>query len=208
MKALFTAVVAAMALACAAPEPNPSHGELHKGAYRPVRGSPTFNPTTDAPHTFRPGQPSPVQPGPRPARVLPQTPDTRKEPGIWAANPPEDKPVVTFNWDVPVPEDDDEAASRIKACAAVMKASSVKALHKFAVEQFDRTNIRWRMCWPHYATAFCLGQRLAEVASEKERALLGRAIDFANQSMGDACSGGGWWSPGFTDAVKDAWRKR
>lgn len=55
--------------------------------FRPA-APPSFNPAEDAPHTFEPGRPSPLQPGPRPTRVLPETPETRKEPGLWAATPP------------------------------------------------------------------------------------------------------------------------
>jgi hypothetical protein len=75
-------------LLCLACAPASSPGTYAKGTYRPPVRAPTFSPSEDAPHTFEPGRPAPVQPGPIPARVLPQTPETRKGPGIWAGDEP------------------------------------------------------------------------------------------------------------------------
>lgn len=53
--------------------------------------APPFNPMTDAPITI--GHPGTIHPGPRiepnpkPTRVLPQTPETRREDGLWAGGP-------------------------------------------------------------------------------------------------------------------------
>lgn len=63
---------------------------LAQPAVRPA--PPAFNPAQDAPHTV--GQPGYLEPQrvhppePRPTRVLPETPETRRGPGIWATNPP------------------------------------------------------------------------------------------------------------------------
>lgn len=78
-------VLAISLLTYCAPSPSRAY---EKGAYRPVQ-PPAFTPTEDAPHTFRPERKPDVQPGPKPVRVLPETPETRRGPGIWAANPPE-----------------------------------------------------------------------------------------------------------------------
>jgi hypothetical protein len=53
--------------------------------------APAFNPTLDAPITTgQPGYVGPAENLPHSPhrRVLPETPDTRKEPGLWAAEPP------------------------------------------------------------------------------------------------------------------------
>lgn len=74
---------------CTTAEPRPD--TLEKGAYRPVR-PPVFTPAEDAPHTVgAPHTLSPgvyVEPGPRPSRVLPQTPATAREPGLWSGDQP------------------------------------------------------------------------------------------------------------------------
>jgi hypothetical protein len=74
-----------LTVSCAAPQ-----REYHQGAYRPV--APTFVPSQDAPHTVgQPGHVRPdvyVEPGPRPSRVLPQTPATAREPGLWGGDEP------------------------------------------------------------------------------------------------------------------------
>lgn len=76
-----------LALACAGPERIPS--TYAQGAPMPPR-PPPFNPAQDAPHTVgQPGHLAPPvrpQPNPVPGRVLPQTPETRREPGIWASD--------------------------------------------------------------------------------------------------------------------------
>jgi hypothetical protein len=84
---ILSAVLLSLAMGCSSGKPS----EYQRGTYRPAPAAPrapTFTPTEDAPNTFQPGQPSPVQPGPRPARVLPETPETRKGPGLWSTNPP------------------------------------------------------------------------------------------------------------------------
>lgn len=76
--------------ACAAPERH----ELRDGA--PVRTAPVFvtpgyTPAGAGLPEYMPGHPEPVriEPNPRPARLLPQTPETRREPRIWATNEPD-----------------------------------------------------------------------------------------------------------------------
>jgi hypothetical protein len=73
-------------MACATASPT----EYKQGVYTPAR-APTFNPVEDAPHTV--GQPGYVgRPESLPRspnkRILPQTPETRQEPGLWAGDEP------------------------------------------------------------------------------------------------------------------------
>lgn len=79
LKTPFLALI--LCLGCATSTPT----TYEKGAYRPA---PAFDPATRAPHTFPPGTPSQAQPRPKPTRVLPQTPETRREPTLWATTPP------------------------------------------------------------------------------------------------------------------------
>lgn len=73
--------------ACAAPERH----ELRDGA--PVRPAPVFvtpgyTPAGAGLPEYMPGPPEPVrvEPNPRPTRLLPQTPESRRGPGIWAGD--------------------------------------------------------------------------------------------------------------------------
>lgn len=98
--------ILAVMFSCATPPP-PSTYE--KGVLRPfaARPQPKVGPTYD-PHV----DPAPPQPQPVPRRHLPQTPETRKEPGIWAGDEPKDKPqllpVVGIVLPVPDVEDEDD----------------------------------------------------------------------------------------------------
>jgi hypothetical protein len=74
--------VFAFFVACASAPTTLQRGTLTRpppARHRPGVGAPVHDPR--APH------PS-VEPGPRPTRVLPQTPETRREPGIWATESP------------------------------------------------------------------------------------------------------------------------
>lgn len=95
------AVLLLLLAACSAPQPT-----YQKGAYRPVR-APTFHPTEDAPNPYAPPQvrPMPPQPQPKPKRLLPQTPETRRGPGIWGTEPPRgDYHELTRHLGDPIPE--------------------------------------------------------------------------------------------------------
>jgi hypothetical protein len=85
---------------------------------------PAFNPTTDAPHTVgQPGYLAPhvePEPGPKHGRVLPQTPDTRREPGIWAGGKPPatGAGVVVLETIILLPEpDEQEPMAMARSCA-------------------------------------------------------------------------------------------
>jgi hypothetical protein len=194
----------ALVVGCAAPEPG--HGDLKKGAYRPPVRAPTFSPTDDAPHTFRPGQPPQVEPGPRPTRVLPETPTTRRGPGLWATTPPvaSSEPghaPEMFNWDAPLPEDDDEAAARIKACANDMRATSPTILRQYDIDRLDRiAKDAWRACWPHSLVLYCLVAeqkamdplRPLDQIRQKHWDTLDRAIERAQLSWAEHCNAAPW----------------
>lgn len=112
--------VAALLAACATSRPT----EYHQGAFVPPPPAPV-RPGVGAPVVGQPGQPSPVQPGPRPTRVLPETPETRREPGIWAGDPPRAplSPVpLILGVPLPVPPDGDptEAATPAHFCSNLL----------------------------------------------------------------------------------------
>lgn len=115
---------------------------------RPGVGLPTFEPHTKT---------LPPEPQPKPTRLLPETPETRRGPGFWASDaPPQDEPAVAFNWNVPLPEKDGEAAAKIEACAKDMAVASPRVPHKHIVDKLDTIAIVWRECWPHHAVLSCL----------------------------------------------------
>jgi hypothetical protein len=92
---------------------------------------PAFNPAQDAPHTIgQPGhlRPQPkVEPGPQPTRVLPQTPETMRQPSIYAGDDP--KPGTrTVVLGVPIPLEEEE--TRLPAserCSFALAAATVAA---------------------------------------------------------------------------------
>lgn len=82
-------VLSVVLLACSGPQRAEST-EYRRGTYAPVRPAPA-RPGVGAPVVGQPGYVGPIEGIPRSpyGRVLPQTPETRREPGIWAAdNPP------------------------------------------------------------------------------------------------------------------------
>jgi hypothetical protein len=187
---LLSAVVAITA--CTSPESS----EFHKGTLTRPPPAPAARPGVGAPMY---GQPGPqMHPRSPHGRVLPETPETRKGPGIWAAHPPDDAPTITFNWDVPVPEDDDEAAEQLRKCAKTMEGASARTLQKHDVERLDRININWRLCWPHMAVLHCIDRergkygslhpRLVE-ANRQVNAALGRARIGAEEAYAERCNG-------------------
>jgi hypothetical protein len=104
MKRLVVLSIIAAISACATPEP--SHGDLHQGVPRPP-ARPVFVPRQDAPHKV--GQPGTLAPpreyprAPPGQRVLPQTPESRNEPGIWATGSPPSTQKQPAILGVPIP---------------------------------------------------------------------------------------------------------
>jgi hypothetical protein len=132
---LFLAVLALSALTyCSSTPDTPS--EYHQGAYRappppvlrPGVGAPTYSPH------LQPG--IQVEPGPKLQRALPQTPETQRQPGIWASDAPEEEgpSVELFKvpWPLPPEAKDSEAAmARAKECAAELTQQAWKS-HEIA----------------------------------------------------------------------------
>ncbi len=86
----------AVLMGCASTTPERS--ELHRGTFappppapaRPGVGLPTYDPQVN---------PLPPQPNPKPARLLPQTPETARQPGIWATKSPEQEEYERWSAD-------------------------------------------------------------------------------------------------------------
>jgi hypothetical protein len=146
-----------------------------------------------------------MEPNPKPVRVLPETPGTRKGPGLWAVTPPvaSSEPghaPEMFNWDVPLPEDDDEAAAKIKACAKDMKAVSPKVLRQPDIDKMDRVAIVWRECWPHSLVLYCLDAeqkgmgpfRPLDRIRQRHWDALERAAKRAQLSWAEHCNAAPW----------------
>jgi len=139
----LAAAALAAHMACSSQQPRP----YEQGALRPVR-TPIFSPDEDAPHTFQPGQPSPVQPGPRPTRVLPETPETRRGPGIWASEEPPGEDVAPKILGVPIPFPPDAKTGADKAttylCASLMTEQATRIIPREALIGLPGT---WKPCF-------------------------------------------------------------
>lgn len=95
---------------------------------------PAFSPVTDAPITI--GQPGTqprgvaIEPNPKPSRALPESPETRRGPGIWASKEPETDPTISV-LGVPLwaPDADTDVMGVYHRCAAMANtATSVKSI--------------------------------------------------------------------------------
>lgn len=79
--------------------------------------APRFVPSQDAPHTVgQPGHTKPtpaVEPGPQPKRVLPETPETRRGPGIWAGDRSPPASVEILLVPIPLPSFDEDPSLHI-----------------------------------------------------------------------------------------------
>lgn len=147
-----------------------------KGTYRPApTRAPAFSPTEDAPHTFQPGRPLPAQPGPRPSRVLPQTPETRKEPGIWASGQPDPEQIEPrlFGVLMPVPPSaTDYDKKAVYKCVFAMSDFAIRATGGTAealVARLATYTERERGCVAATLYATCLKSIKDHYNSEFER---------------------------------------
>jgi len=98
----FLGCVLLLLCACSS---GPAPRTYRQGVFVPVE-TPAFSPVEDAPiHVGQPGYVSPEDVPRSPyRRVLPQTPETRREAGIWAAGGNHDEPIPDIRiFDVPIP---------------------------------------------------------------------------------------------------------
>lgn len=161
---------------------------------------PAFSPTLDAPITTgQPGYIGPAENLPRSpyGRMLPQTPETRKEAGIWAANSPKDAPAVHLDDDlsIPLPENaSPEAISHAKRCgAAVYKVfTGDKELEQILLRALDEP----RKCMLALSWRYCMKSSLWP---EEERDADKRLLEYANKTIGGTKLNCHKWE----DALKD-----
>lgn len=159
------ATVLAIASACGGHAPTP-YSQGAPVAPRP----PAFNPTTDAPITVgQPGHIAPrprVEPGPKHGRVLPQTPETRREPGLWAPKPPTAslpvEPPQILGVTPPVPgqlrmPDDGHARS---ICAHPMEVALKRVDHSNSLTRLAEDK---RRCLAMHAYTTCLTRLLMAI---------------------------------------------
>jgi hypothetical protein len=92
--------------------------------------APPFNPVTRSPVTVgQPGYAGSAEGLPRShGRVLPETPETRKEPGIWASDKPEDPPDIFVIEDLlpPSAKNDARDETTFRVCERLMGRTFVK----------------------------------------------------------------------------------
>lgn len=147
-------------LAACVASPQPTY---ERGVYRPA--PPTFRPHEQAPYTEgQPGhlRPMPeVQPGPKPSRVLPQTPETRRTDGIWASNAPNLSDTVYVMYEpMPAPNADDERwaneRTHLMQCGWAMNAN-VRNIRDEA--WIASLNEKVRACLAYKLMMGCLGMR-------------------------------------------------
>lgn len=169
--ALHLAVVAlSAAFACATP---PAPTTYNQSALRPPP-TPRFSPVEDAPHTFKPGRPRPsVEPGPKPTRVLPETPETRRGPGIWAGDEPKAGPQLlpVVGVVLPVPDVDEEDDLGFAPQCAGWLAEGVLDHPEFSKMLYDLPKNE-RLCVLLDTWGICLDALVATPESDggKERA--------------------------------------
>lgn len=100
----FVVLLCLLLSACSSSHPR---REYRQGAFPMPVEAPPFEPSTDSPITTgQPGYVGPVENVPRSprGRILPQTPQTRREPGIWASDSGRsDSPLEIAGIRLPVP---------------------------------------------------------------------------------------------------------
>lgn len=204
------AILCLFLAACASPAPT----TYSQGAYRPA--PPAFNPVTDAPITIgQPGYARPgvqVEPGPKPTRLLPETPATRREPGIWASDAPspsasDDGKPVPLVLGVRLPywlmQDEPDDREHTRWCAARTDALLRKVMTPAEIAALSEQETR------------CLAMRMYNLCStdgweprlkqdetltKNERSVLGVLVRFTAQMVADHCG-----KDASTTRVQDAY---
>jgi hypothetical protein len=164
MRALLTLLALALG-ACAPKSPEYHRGTLVRpppAQARPGVGAPTYDPQA---------KPLPPQPQPKPARVLPQTPTTAREPGIWASDAASSSGVQVLG--VPIPLTDEEHKSdprspHMRRCALEL-AIVANGIPGFLPGELDRLlGEDGRRCLAATVHAACMDHRYEQALRERE----------------------------------------
>lgn len=161
-------LLAVMAMAQGCRSDTGRRDALERGTLvRPPPRSPTFQPSQDAPHAT--GQPGHVpgtrvapQPGPRPSRILPQTPATKRVPGIWAGDGPRASmgrvphPML-YGVELPLP---DEATDEERKEATLCRDAILRAASSIGTDvTFEQLYGERLLCTVATLYNFCIGMR-------------------------------------------------
>jgi hypothetical protein len=163
-------------MACAPSAPNAyERGTLSRHpapAQRPGVGAPAYDPRSPG---ARP------EPGPRPTRILPQTPESRRGPGLWATRDPlADMPARTL-FGVPLPDPGDAEAKKIRAfCARSVALASRHGEHDAAVSRLVEQE---RRCLAARLYHMCASELLGDFEKTAADAELGVIEHVAVEAM-------------------------
>jgi hypothetical protein len=175
---------AVLAVGCAS---SPEARRTYNQSAMPMPRAPAFSPTTDSPITVgQPGYVEPasrLQPNPRPVRVLPEDERTRREPGIWATNPPQStsaRMVSVVTIGIPLPDDITDALSeRANACKdASQKTLALKRDNYGA--NIARMLPDMQACWWYLSWRYCMRANIWPPSEQKE---MERVIRFSDALM-------------------------
>jgi hypothetical protein len=133
---------------------------------RPGVGLPTYDP-----HVAPRPEPQPAQ-----SRLLPQTPETQRQPGIWASgNEPSAAPSVKmFETEISLPAETAAAAGlieRLKECASDLQQAAWRSKDATAIQRMGEKQ------------HLCLGTWLLAVCAKDNQATSGRWRDAKTKSM-------------------------
>jgi len=124
----FVVLLCLLAMSCAVPPAEYRDGAPLRPSAPPARYAP---PGMGLPEYW--GSPQPtrpqVEPGPKPKRVLPETPESRRGPGLWATRDPAipEPGVIVQGVKIPLPDDTPVAdMERARACAQGTNATLLK----------------------------------------------------------------------------------
>lgn len=167
--------------ACASPGPT-QYGQGIPVAPR----APTFSPITDSPITTgQPGYLGPMEGLPRSphARVLPQTPETMREPGLWASSAPTSSgDVLVLGVPIPLTSEpsQDPSSAHMRRCALELALLTTGT----RPSELDRIiGAESRRCLAATAQRACMDYRYKKGLIEREsksgadRKAVARAVD-------------------------------
>jgi hypothetical protein len=156
--------------------------EYRKGTYRPPP-TPVMRPGVGAPSVGQPGWNPGVRtiPSPQHGRILPQTPETRKEPGIWASEPERasvEDPENPLTWKAfYYPENlDFREISVAQKCRAEFEraATSLDLTHDSIVKRLPQTlSIDQWQCFIAKAYQHCATEKHKANESARAKTLIG-----------------------------------